>query len=178
MRVNTAAYRRILGDEIRRSRKQRGWTRKDLQERLQTEISQQTLAAYELGTRQCSVLRLAEICLALGEPPQELMVRVHNRFFGGTVVDRIRVDLRSVVAERSTDLLPLRRWAFELLARPTGSTPAEVYLDHSAIERMAELCGIDNTDLVARLRALRPVELVRAKTDDHDRVPTDALTRR
>ncbi|MGH3862282.1 helix-turn-helix domain-containing protein [Actinokineospora sp.] len=156
MRIDAAVYQRVLGDEIRRLRKQRGWTRKELNRRLQTEISLQTLATYELGTRQCSVVRLVEICFALDEHPHELMARVHDRVFSGSTVGRIRVDLRSVVHERGSDLLPLRRWAAERLTEHTGPTPAEVHLDISAIERMAELCGVEVRDLIARLKALRP----------------------
>lgn len=160
VRINAAVYQRALGDEIRRSRKQRGWTRQDLRRRLQTEISLQTLASYELGTRQCSVMRLVEICLALDEHPHDLMSRVHNRIFAGAGVGRIRVDLRSAVAERAADLLPLRRWAAERLGEHVGPTPAEVYLDISAIERMAELCGIEVRDLIGRLKALPQAHLV------------------
>ena len=79
--IDTVAYQRVLGDEIRSLRKQRGWTRKELNKRLQTEISLQTLATYELGTRQCSVVRLVEICHALDVPAHEVLARVHERFF-------------------------------------------------------------------------------------------------
>ena len=33
-KIDTAAYQRVLGDEIRSLRKQRGWTRKELNKRL------------------------------------------------------------------------------------------------------------------------------------------------
>ncbi|WP_436494674.1 helix-turn-helix domain-containing protein [Actinokineospora sp. HUAS TT18] len=155
MRIDAMTYQRVLGDEIRRLRKQRGWTRKELNSRLQSEISLQTLATYELGTRQCSVVRFVEICLALEEQPQELIARVQDRVFAGTAVGRIKVDLRAVVRHQAQDLLPLRRWAAERLAEHTGTAPAEVHLDISAIERMAELCGLDTMALVGRLTALR-----------------------
>ncbi|MFL6122861.1 MAG: XRE family transcriptional regulator, partial [Actinophytocola sp.] len=44
VRLDTATYQRVLGDELRRLRKQRGWTRRDLNRRLQSDISLQTLA--------------------------------------------------------------------------------------------------------------------------------------
>lgn len=59
--IDTDAYQRILGEELRKLRTERGWTRKELGEKLQSGISLQTLATYELGTRQCSVVRLAEL---------------------------------------------------------------------------------------------------------------------
>src|SRR5947208_15792184 len=95
--IDADTYQQVLGDEIRRLRKQRGWTRKDLNGRLQSDISLQTLATYELGTRQCSVVRFVEICLALDERPHELLARVHERLFTDAPVGRIRVDRRKVV---------------------------------------------------------------------------------
>ena len=155
MRLDTATYQRILGDELRRLRKQRGWTRRDLNRRLQSDISLQTLATYELGTRQCSVVRLVEICLALDEVPHELLARVHQRVFSDSPVGRIRIDLRKVVRDTQPELLPLRRWAKGKLAEHNGThTPADIALDITALERMAELCGVETVELISRLRAL------------------------
>jgi transcriptional regulator with XRE-family HTH domain len=152
--LDATTYQRVLGDEIRRLRKQRGWTRKDLNERLQSEISLQTLATYELGTRQCSVIRFVEICQALGALPHELLARVHERVFTETPVGRIRVDLRQVVRDRQPELLPLRRWAAGRLAAEPGPHGGEVHLDISALERMAELCRLDTVELISRLRKI------------------------
>jgi DNA-binding transcriptional MocR family regulator len=153
--LDTATYQRVLGDELRRLRKQRGWTRRDLNRRLQSDISLQTLATYELGTRQCSVVRLVEICLALDEVPHELMARVHQRVFSESPV-------RKVVRDTQQELLPLRRWAKGKLAEANGSHPPDVSLDISALERMAELCGLETVELIARLRSIsgaaEPVE--------------------
>lgn len=154
MRLDTATYQRILGDELRRLRKQRGWTRRDLNQRLQSDISLQTLATYELGTRQCSVVRLVELCLAMDEVPHELMARVHQRVFNDSPVGAIRVDLRKVVGDTQPELLPLRRWAKGKLAEYNGHQAPDVSLDITALERMAELCGVDTVDLIARLRTL------------------------
>ncbi len=155
MRLDTANYQRVLGDELRRLRKQRGWTRRDLNRRLQSDISLQTLATYELGTRQCSVVRLVEICLALDEVPHELMARVHQRVFSDSPVGRIRIDLHKVVRDSQPELGPLRRWAKGRIAELNGTPgPADVSLDISALERMAELCGLETVELIARLRAI------------------------
>ena len=158
MRLDSATYQRVLGDELRRLRKQRGWTRRDLNRRLQSDISLQTLATYELGTRQCSVVRLVEICIALDEVPHELIARVHQRVFSDSPVGRIRIDLRKVVRDTQPELLPLRRWAKGKLAEGNGQLPAEVSLDISALERMAELCGLETVELIARLRTVIGVE--------------------
>jgi transcriptional regulator with XRE-family HTH domain len=152
--LDVATYQRVLGDEIRRLRKQRGWTRKDLNERLQSDISLQTLATYELGTRQVSVVRFVEICLALDALPHDLLARVHERVFTHAPVGRIRIDLRKVVRDRAPELLPLRRWAAGKLAGEQAPQGGEVHLDISALERMAELCGMETLDLIARLRRI------------------------
>jgi len=156
--LDTATYQRVLGDELRRLRKQRGWTRRDLNRRLQSDISLQTLATYELGTRQCSVVRLVELCLALGEVPHELMARVHQRVFSDSPVGRIRIDLRKVVRDIRPELGPLRRWAKGKLAESNGSQhPPEVSLDIAALERMAELCGLETVELIGRLQKIASV---------------------
>lgn len=154
MQLDTATYQRVLGDELRRLRKQRGWTRRDLNRRLQSDISLQTLATYELGTRQCSVVRLVEICLALDEVPHELLGRVHQRVFSDSPVGRIRLDLRKIVRDEQPELGPLRRWAKGRLAESNGHHPPDVSLDITALERMAELCGMDTLDLISRLRKI------------------------
>jgi transcriptional regulator with XRE-family HTH domain len=149
--IDSERYQRVLGEELRKLRRQRGWTRKELNQHLQCDISLQTLATYELGTRHCSVVRLVELCLAMDELPQDLLARVHRRMFADEP-GRVRVDLAVVVADERTELLPLRRWAEDRLRQP--GTPREVQLDPSAVERMAELCGLSTAGLLARLRAL------------------------
>src|SRR4051812_35575155 len=128
-------YQRILGDELRMLRRRCGWTRKELQRRLPSDISVQTLATYELGTRQCSVVRLAELCFAMDELPQRLIARVHQH-----VVDEsgnIRANLRSLATLDEPNLVPLRRWAEDRL-RQSGASE-DVRLDLAAVCRMAEL---------------------------------------
>lgn len=155
MQLDAAAYQRILGDELRRLRKQRGLTRRDLNHRLQSDLSLQTLATYELGTRQCSVVRLVEICLALEESPATLLARVGERYFGDTTSGRLRVDLRKVVQADQRDLAPFQRWAAGKLAEGgDDGRPGEVSLGIGALERLAELCGLETVDLIARIRSI------------------------
>lgn len=154
MLFDVAVYQRVLGDEIRRLRKKRGLTRKQLNRRLQSDISLQTLATYELGTRQCSVVRFVEICLALDELPHELMARVHERVFTDSPRGRIRLDLRQVIHDCHPELLPLRRWARGRLEQHPGANAAEVHLDFAALERMAELCGLETVELISLLRRI------------------------
>jgi transcriptional regulator with XRE-family HTH domain len=152
--IDTAAYQRVLGDELRTLRKQRGWTRKELNKRLQTEISLQTLATYELGTRQCSVVRLVEICHALDVPAHVVMARVHERVFGDASDGHLSINLDSVVANDTPKLGPLKRWAQgRLHALPPGHTH-DVHLDLPALEYMAQLCQVSTVDLIRTLRSM------------------------
>ncbi|MGH3450636.1 MAG: helix-turn-helix domain-containing protein [Haloechinothrix sp.] len=153
MRFDVETYQRVLGDELRKARKRRGWTRKELNNNLQSDISLQTLATYELGTRQCSVVRLAEICTAMGEQPQEVLARVHTRVFGSTE-SHIQLNLHHIVDDTQPELLPLRRWAADRLQRQAEDDSEVIHLDLPALERMAELCGVDTADLLDRLRTL------------------------
>jgi transcriptional regulator with XRE-family HTH domain len=153
--IDTDAYQRILGEELRKLRTERGWTRKELGEKLQSGISLQTLATYELGTRQCSVVRLAELCLALDELPQNLLARVHNRLFAHEN-GQVRVNLADVVADEQPELLPLRRWARGRLA---AGGSADVRFDRTTLEQLAALCGLRTEELLTRLKKLSAAAL-------------------
>lgn len=148
--LDIASYQRALGDELRRIRRQRGWTRKDLQEHMPSEVSLQTLATYELGTRQCTVIRLVELCMALDFPPPELLARVQDRVFGTERSGKVKVDLARLVKDEQPELRPFQRWARDRLGE-TGSQQ-EVQLDLPALERLGELCGLDTMELVSKLR--------------------------
>ncbi len=148
--IETDRYQQVLGEELRKLRTARGWTRKELNERLQSGISLQTLATYELGTRQCSVVRLAELCLAMDELPQDLLARVHRRLFAEHQ-GRLKVCLDDVVADDQPELLPLRRWARGRLAEGGA---AEVQFDRTTLEQLAALCELGTEELVTRLRRL------------------------
>lgn len=152
--LDAEEYQRVLGEELRKLRRRRGWTRKELGERLQTEISLQTLATYELGTRQCSVVRLVELCIALGEPPHELLAKVHRRMFAEQP-GKVRIDLAATIADNAPELLPLRRWAQR---QPAESDEAGGYaqLDRAAIDWLAKLCGLDIDVLLTHLQRLSP----------------------
>lgn len=149
--LDSENYQRVLGNELRTLRKSRGWTRKQLNARLQSTISLQTLATYEHGTRQCSVVRFAEICLALGEKPHDVLAKVDRRLFT-TASDEIRVDLAKIAQSAEPRLAPLRRWAADRLRETDVGSGSEVTLTTAAVERMAELCGTTSGDLLDQLR--------------------------
>ncbi|MPZ00046.1 MAG: helix-turn-helix domain-containing protein [Actinophytocola sp.] len=153
MHLDSEHYQRLLGNELRTLRKSRGWTRKQLNARLQSTISLQTLATYEHGTRQCSVVRFAEICLALGEEPHDVLARVDRRMFT-TAADEIRIDLSKIAESTEPTLAPLRRWAADRLRETDPASGSEITLTNAAVERMAELCGTTSVELLSHLREL------------------------
>ncbi len=151
--LDSEHYQRVLGNELRMLRKSRGWTRKQLNARLQSTISLQTLATYEHGTRQCSVVRFAEICLALGEKPHDVLARVDRRLFT-SAAEEIRIDLAKIAESAEPTLAPLRRWAADRLRESDPASGSEITLTTAAVERMAELCGTTSVELLNHLREL------------------------
>jgi transcriptional regulator with XRE-family HTH domain len=146
---------RVLGDELRRVRKARGWTRKELRQHLNANVSLQTLATYELGTRHVNTERLFELCRALEELPQELVARVYARLTSHEPTPgRLVVNLDRVVRDQRHDLGPLRGWARERLDHANNSAPHTVPLDIIALGHLAELCDLPISDLITELRAI------------------------
>jgi transcriptional regulator with XRE-family HTH domain len=149
-------YQRLLGDELRAARRALGWTRRDLQRQLGGEVSLQTLATYELGSRACTVRRLVELCMAMGQPPHELLGRAHRRACGEVASGSVTVPLASLATDPEPDdtpeLTPLRRWARGRLA--AARAPERITLDPPALEQLSVLCRVDTAIVAARLRAL------------------------
>lgn len=63
--------RRLVGDNVARYRKQRGWTQEQLAER--SGLSQQYLSGLEGGKRNPTVVTLYEIAQCLGIAPADLL---------------------------------------------------------------------------------------------------------
>lgn len=145
------SVQRVLGRELKKRRQQRRWTRNDLLEHLDTDVSVQTLATYELGKRKLSVTRLFELCLAMDESPSEIVANVQRQ----VLMDgpwRIRLNLRKVVEGERPELEPLRRWAATLLNQ---DKPLTTYvLDEPAMNWLADVCAMPVLDLEAILKTM------------------------
>lgn len=157
-------FAQVLGHELRAARKQRGWTRKQMRAHLadsadadnaeNDEVSLQTLATYELGTRRISVQRLVELCAVLGQPPDQLLLRAITGAFGADTDDRVAVDLSTLARTADPRLVPLRRWAaVRVRQRPAGLPPVEE-LDGHALSALAALAGTTSNELAHALRDL------------------------
>ncbi len=142
-------YLRTLGDELRELRRGRGLSRKQLQDRLGGELSEQALATYELGTRSCAVVRLVELCLAMDEQPENLIARVGSRLFEQSAVP-LYVNVSRLARSASAELAPIRRWAQARLGAP--GVPLTVGIDRTALDCLAHLCGLPVVRLERLLR--------------------------
>ncbi|MFK0249306.1 helix-turn-helix domain-containing protein [Amycolatopsis azurea] len=160
-------YRSILGEALRADRAKKQWTRLELSRRLDGNLSTQTVATYELGTRHVSVVRLVELSEALNRDPVELLREVHQRASGTFIV----VDLERIVVSDEPGLHPLREWAECRLATLVAG-PAHVFVSVVALPPLATLCGIAQSELLVRLREFAPdfkasrADIERATPDD------------
>lgn len=154
---------RTLGNELRAARKQRGWTRKQMRAHLAADntdgaenddVSLQTLATYELGTRRISVARLVELCTVLGQPVDQLLLRAITSAFGAEHDDRVEVDLSSLAHTADARLVHLRRWAIVRASQRPVELPLVEELDEHALAALAQLAGTTSNELVDALRDL------------------------
>ncbi|SDD29891.1 helix-turn-helix domain-containing protein [Actinokineospora iranica] len=146
---------RTLGEELRRARAAAGWTRAELVAVLEDAIQTQTLSTYELGQRNCTVVRFVEICRALRVSAPELLTRALQRAAIDLENLVLQVDLRSVVEDRQAELRPLRRWARYRLDNDTTGTGIAL-LDFAVIKEMSAFCALSQGDMARRLAAFAP----------------------
>jgi transcriptional regulator with XRE-family HTH domain len=149
----------ILGDELRKTRVSRRWTRQQLAVALSTQlgvsVSLQTLATYELGTRNVSVPRLAELCYVLGVSMSDILSNVDGRTSASAArPHEIEVDLRVIAASDRAELGPAREWARTKLVRRAGAPPPKevVTITVEALGWLAQLCHIPTPEIVLALR--------------------------
>lgn len=143
-----------LGAELLGARKRRKWTRKDVQHRLPFDVSLQTIATWELGTRHTSIIRFIELADVLGEPAERLIARARRRMKSDVdtlAEDTLTIDLTALSALRRPGLQPLARWAQCILNGQTAGQPPTAQLGKPAITRLAELCDTTPATLLDQL---------------------------
>ncbi|MFD8497772.1 helix-turn-helix domain-containing protein [Amycolatopsis sp. NPDC059657] len=151
---------KILGEEIRAARKARGWTRRRLRAEMRQDkdLSLQTMATHELGTRQMTVTRLLQYCVALDLPVEELLGRVtaRVRLLRTRNDSRVMVDLAALACTADPRLSSLLRWAsVRAKELPARAQPIEALEPH-AVEALAKVAGITPGQLTVALRELEP----------------------
>jgi transcriptional regulator with XRE-family HTH domain len=154
-----ASFRRNLGDELRTARKKRGWTRKQMCAHLKStnkmdEVSLQTLATYELGTRRATIERLVVLCAVLGQEPDALLRRAWARTFGTDRQHLVRIDLAALASTSDPRLHILQPWATVRIEQCTDGQLPIAELDVPALTALANVANTTLFDLFQALRDL------------------------
>jgi transcriptional regulator with XRE-family HTH domain len=152
--VADRAITKAIGEQLRRVREDVGWSQSELAARIPSGLHVKTLATYEQGVRQCSVVRLVEICRTLGVAAPDLLglALQHAEIDLQTV--GLQVDLHAVVRDTRGELRPLRKWARNRLAINPASGIAR--LDQNVVQEMAAFAGFALSDLVRYLEMFAP----------------------
>lgn len=154
--VTDKAFARLLGQEIRRARESRGWTRLQLVDQLPSGIGDRTLLSYEHGIRQLSVVRFVEISRALGVAASDLLARALEKARDLRAFS-LRVNLRAVQRDQQDGFEAIRRWArnrmktdpsTEVLLAPPTIREMAVALDYSHAALAAYLAEFTSEDLL------------------------------
>lgn len=151
--VTVGIVARAIGAELELVREERGWSRGQLVARLPSGIGERTLLSYEHGQRHVTVLRLLELCRALGVTAAELLTAALQR--ARLELDNLAllVDLRAVVEDESTKFRPLRQWARNKLNKNKAGV-AE--LAPAGVDELADFLGYDRQELVTYLARFLP----------------------
>lgn len=151
--VTSTAIARALGDELRRAREARGWSRARFVRRLPSQIGDRTLLAYEHGLRQLTVLRLLELSEGLGVPASVIVAQAlqHARLYLDNLV--VRVDLRELLQDSNNNYRPMFPWARN---RMNDSTDGVIEVTPSGVRELAAVLGRTSQELTSYLAKFTP----------------------
>jgi transcriptional regulator with XRE-family HTH domain len=153
--VTDKAFSRILGQELRRAREERGWTRGQLADQLPSGIGDRTLLTYEQGIRQLSVVRFVEISRALGVAASDLLGRAMEKVRDLRTFS-LRVNLKAVLRDQRDGFESVRRWATNRLK---GDPSTEVLLPPATIRELAVALDFTHAALAAYLAEFTTADL-------------------
>jgi len=137
------AFARVLGQEIRKAREARGWTRAELVEQLPSGIGDRTLLSYEHGIRALTVTRFIEICKTLGVAAAEILDRALEKARDLRAFS-LSVDLRAVLRDQRAEFEPVRLWARNRLK---DNPSAKVLLAPVTVRELAAALGFTHSSL-------------------------------
>lgn len=151
--VSDKAIARAIGTELRRAREAGGLSRAQFVARLPSGIGDRTLLSYEHGTRHLTVLRLVELCHALGIAAPTLLNQALQKAHIHLSNLVLRVDLQQVVSHQNEKFRPMVQWARNKLNKnPDGIAE----LAPSAVLELADFIGCSQHDLAAHLSQFSP----------------------
>lgn len=149
------AFARAVGEELRRVREERGWSRARFVELLPSRIGERTLLSYERGLRQLTALRLVELCQVLGVEAPTLLAQALQRARLHLENIPLRLDLNALL-QASRDggrFRPMAQWARNSLNdHPDGI----VTVGSAVVRNLALFVGCDHDDLANYLARFIP----------------------
>lgn len=143
--ISDRTLTRVLGQELRRAREGRGWTRADLARRLPSGIGERTLLSYEHGIRALTVSRYIEICTTIGVSAAETLDLAMEKARNPRAFS-FKVDLRAILHDERTEFEPVRLWARNRLKE---SSNTKVLLAPMTVREMAAALGFTHAALAA-----------------------------
>jgi hypothetical protein len=146
---------RAVGEEMRRTREVRGWSRGQLVARLPSGIGDRTLLSYEHGTRHLTFLRFLEICWALGVDGPTMARRALQRARIRLAGLPLQVDLKTLLTNPSDTYRPMTQWARNTLNEHPGGI---VEVEPVVIKNLALFVGCTQSELTNYLARFLPDE--------------------
>jgi transcriptional regulator with XRE-family HTH domain len=146
---------KALGEELRRARETKGWSRAQFVSLLPSGIGERTLLAYEHGIRQLTVIRLVELCDALGVTPPGTLTLALQKAEVYLQNLELQVDLRLLLADHGNKFRSIFPWARNRL---TEEPDGIIELAPSAVRELAAFIGYPHDDLAGYLAKFTPVE--------------------
>ena len=143
-----------IGHQLRRARQAAGLTRAQVGARIGSGIHPQTLAAYERGVRQCTGVRLIEICIAMGVPAPDIIQWAMQTVQADLPTVGIEVDLRVIIRAKEEIPAPMWTWARTQLGDDPETDIA--HLSWAVIQELTELWQIEQSALVRLLLEFTP----------------------
>ncbi|WP_459720044.1 helix-turn-helix domain-containing protein [Actinophytocola sp. KF-1] len=150
------AITRAVGEELRRVREARGWSRAQFVKRLPSGIGDRTLLAYEHGLRQLTLCRLTELTVGLEVDPATVVARGLQR--ARLHLDRLtlHVDLRALLDHNGAGrgkFRPINQWARNAL-NETSHGVTEI--DAQVVRNLALFTGCSHKELAEYLAQFTP----------------------
>jgi transcriptional regulator with XRE-family HTH domain len=146
---------RVIGEELRRTREAKGWSRAQLVAILPSGIGDRTLLSYEHGTRHLTVLRLIELCDAMGVAAPTVLGHALQRARLHLQNLVLHIDLRHLLNDWNEKFRPMHQWARNKLnENPDGV----VELPPSSVRELAIFVGCTYQELADYLANFIPEE--------------------
>lgn len=147
------AVARAVGEELRRAREAKGWSRAQFVTRLPSGIGDRTLLAYEHGLRHLTLIRLLELCEALDAVVADVVSQglQRARLFLKNLA--LTVALHELLRSGNFKFRPMVQWARNKLNKhPDGV----VELPPAGVIELADFMGCTHQDLAIYLARFAP----------------------